>query len=329
MATPSDEIRPLFLLSLQRSGSTLLQRMLATHPSVATASEPWVLLPLMYSLHRDGVYAEYQHRPTVAAIEDFAATLPEGMTTYRDEMRRFAQRLYRQSAGPDANYFLDKSPRYALIIDDLVETFPDARFVVLWRNPLSVVASIVETWGHGAWNVETHKRDLYNGLFHLVDGYQRHEGDFHALRYEDLVDDPTATLAGIWDHLGLEAPADATTGFADVGLQGRMGDPTGVHSYREVSQEPLAKWRSTIDNPLRQSWCRRYLEIIGRDRLAVMGYSLDELLAELDTTPAPLAGTAQDAYRSGRGWVRNTFETRLVRRNLSKLPRSHTIHDHA
>jgi len=51
-------ITPIFIFSLPRSGSTLMERILATHPAVGTASEPWILLPFLYTRIRDGVYAE-------------------------------------------------------------------------------------------------------------------------------------------------------------------------------------------------------------------------------------------------------------------------------
>ena len=44
-------IRPIFIFSAPRSGSTLLQRVLAAHTQVATASEPWILLPLLSPLY--------------------------------------------------------------------------------------------------------------------------------------------------------------------------------------------------------------------------------------------------------------------------------------
>lgn len=46
----SIESTPLFLLSLPRSGSTLAQRFLAAHDAIARASEPWILLPYLYTL---------------------------------------------------------------------------------------------------------------------------------------------------------------------------------------------------------------------------------------------------------------------------------------
>ena len=318
----------MFLLSLQRSGSTLVQRMLASHPQIATVSEPWVLVPLLYTLRRRGVNAEYGHRATVSAIDDFMQELPNGRATYLDELRRTTLRLYRHAAGPEPTHFLDKTPRYALVVDELVETFPDATFIVLWRNPLAVVASIIETWGHGSWNLDEDKVDVYTGLTRLVDGYARNRDRMHAVRYEDLLDDPRSVTAKMFAHIGLDPREDAADEFAGVELRGKMRDPVGVDRYREVSTEPLAKWRSTLDNPFRKAWCRRYLGIIGADRLAVMGYDIDVLLTDLEETDTSMHRLGSDLFRAGRGFTRTLFETRLLREQAALLPAAHKIHRH-
>ena len=76
---------PIFIFSITRSGSTLLQRVLAAYDDVATVSEPWVLIPQVYALRRRGVVAEYTHPLMVDAIEDFCETLPGdgGITSTR------------------------------------------------------------------------------------------------------------------------------------------------------------------------------------------------------------------------------------------------------
>ena len=68
--------RPLFLLCLPRSGSTLVQRVLASHAEIATVSEPWLLLPLLYSIREHGIRAEYWHQTAAQAIADFIEELP-------------------------------------------------------------------------------------------------------------------------------------------------------------------------------------------------------------------------------------------------------------
>ena len=60
--------RPLFILSLPRSGSTLLQRVLANHPDVATTPEPWVLLPMVYGHTDPDTPAEYDERTCAGAV---------------------------------------------------------------------------------------------------------------------------------------------------------------------------------------------------------------------------------------------------------------------
>jgi hypothetical protein len=47
--------------------------------------------------------------------------------------------LYTRAAG-EARYFLDKTPRYHYVVDDLFRVFPEAKTIFLWRNPLAIVA---------------------------------------------------------------------------------------------------------------------------------------------------------------------------------------------
>ena len=285
--TPSgaDDIRPVFIFSMPRSGSTLTQRVLAAHPQVSTASEPWILLPLIYATRQAGGYTEYGHRLAAAALEDYVSGVPGGRDTYRREIRRFAQRLYRLRSGPAARLFVDKTPRYHLIVDEIFEIFPDAKFVFLWRNLLAVLASMMETWAGGRWNLYEYEVDLYHGLDNLVKACSRYGSRAYSVRFEDLVTDPLQSWPGLFGYLGLPFDDGVLDGFRSVELAGRMGDPTGRFTYRSLSTEPLEKWKHTLGNPIRRAWCRRYLRWVGADRLATMGYDLAELLEALDGMP--------------------------------------------
>jgi hypothetical protein len=312
-------LTPVFIFSLPRSGSTLLQRILATHPAVATASEPWILLPFLYARRRQGIYAEYNHRKAIQAIEDFAAGLPGGEAAYRVAVRDLAMRLYREHAGPEALYFVDKTPRYQVISADIVRTFEAAKFIFLWRNPLAVIASLIEGWGRGRWNIYEFELDLFDGLAGLIDG-QRIAGDRAiSVDYRDLVAESTEPRARIFSYLGLnidEARPDEQQG---VQLTGRMGDQTGVRAYRELSQAPLSKWTRTLASPLRKLWCRRYLRWIGRERLKLMRFDLEDLLRQLDEVPTSWRTVSSDAFRMLFGFAVRVFEPWIVRDKLASL----------
>jgi hypothetical protein len=60
-----------FIISLPRSGSTLLQRILATRADFVTLSESWLLLPQIGLLFDEGIYAEYNQKLAITAITEF------------------------------------------------------------------------------------------------------------------------------------------------------------------------------------------------------------------------------------------------------------------
>lgn len=294
-------IQPIFLLSLPRSGSTLVQRVLAAHPQIGTAAEPWLLLPHAYALREQGMAAEYTQPLAARAIREFVATLPGGEEDYWSALRTFTLELYAAAAGPDVTHFLDKTPRYHFITPELFRMFPDAKVVFLWRNPLAVVASIVETWTNGAWNVDRWQGDL-RGVAHLVEAYEEHAGRSLTVNFETLVGDPERTWPRIFEYLELPFDPGLLNTFSDVRLAGSMGDPTGVHRYQGLSTEPLEKWKGPLGHPWRKRWCRAYLDWIGPERLATMGYDADILRRELDALPSSPRKAVSDAVH-GTYWT--------------------------
>jgi hypothetical protein len=291
--SPDSNAVPIFLFSIARSGSTLLQRILGSYPEIGTASEPWLLIPLVYALRRQGVYAEYEHGTMVSALEDFCAELPRGQTDFRGEINQFVTRLYRHRCEPQHRYFLDKTPPYFLVVDEIFEIFPEAKFIFLWRNPLAVAASLAD-WPQGQWG-GLYRENLFFGLAKLIAAYARNEDRSCAVRYEDYVTGDAETWRRLMAYLDLPFRPESLSEFADVTLSGRMGDKYGTELYRTLSKEPLTKWHGTLANPLRKEAARRYLSWIGRDRLAVMGYDADELYAELNTVPTSTSKLAPDA----------------------------------
>lgn len=320
---------PVFVFSLPRSGSTLLQRILATHPAVATASEPWILLPFLYARRDHGVYAEYNHRKAIQAIEDFSSGLPGGAAAYLDAVRELALKLYREHAGPDARYFVDKTPRYHVVAPDIVRTFDEARFIFLWRNPLSIVSSMIEVWGKGRWNAYEFAFDLFEGLEGLIEA-QRIAGDRAiSFRYGDLVSESADTRARIFAHLGLQIDDARPEEQQSVPLSGRMGDHAGVQAYSELSREPQLKWKRTLASPLRKLWCGRYLRWIGRERLAAMGFDLDTLLLDLRNAPTSWRTVPSDAWRLLFGVLVRLFEPWIVRDKLKSIRNGVRNYSHA
>ncbi len=231
-------IQPIFIFSITRSGSTVVQRVIAAHEGVATVSEPWLLLPYLYTLREGGVVAEYTHWLTVHALEDFCQQLPGGVDDYRQELRKFVLRLYEKAAGDGARYFVDKSPPYYFIADDIMRLFPDGKFIFLWRNPLSIVASIIDTWHGGKLHVTAHREDLFVGLPRLVATYVANRSTAYSVRFEDLVGGDPYSWEQLMTYLQIDFDPRSLRQFADVTLHGRMGDLTGRRRYTDAQSGP-------------------------------------------------------------------------------------------
>ncbi len=287
-------VTPVFVMSLPRSGSTLLQRLLAAHSAVATTAEPWLLLPLVYTQRDRGIYTEYSHRNAATAINDLCQHLPKGQSDYNHQLREFVLSLYAKLSPNGERFFIDKTPRYYLIIKEIAQIFPDAKFVFLWRNPLSTVASMLKTWGNGHWYIWRHRMDLYDGLERLTAQYVQMKKSVLTVRYEDLVLNSTHECERVLKYLGVESETGLGETLNDVVVRGRLGDPTGINNYSKVSSEPLNKWKLSFRSPLRKHWARQYLNWIGTERLALMGYAKDELENELETIPVSWVNGAID-----------------------------------
>lgn len=311
----SVSLQPVFLFSISRSGSTLVQRILAAHTGVATASEPWVMLPQAYALRERGVDAEYLHRLLPTAIAEFSRSLPGGLSDYEAEVRELALRLYAKASGPEATHFVDKTPPYSLIAAEIIRLFPEAKFVFLWRSPPSVMASMVDTWG--PWRPTFMSADLFVGLPRLVAAFEANRERSHAARFEQLAAGDRETWAALTEYLGISFEPEALSSFAEVDLGDRMGDQTGRRRYTTLSSDPTGKWKTTLANPLRREWCRRYLRFLGERRLATMGYSLAELLAELDAVPPSREDLGGDSWRALKTLAKEPIQVRTRNRWLA------------
>lgn len=305
--------RPIFIFSVPRSGSTLTQRLLGAHPDISTTGEPWILLPQLQALRPYGAYTQYGHAGAIRGIKAFCQRLPEGEADYLNGLRSFITNLYAKAAH-GATYFVDKSPRYSLFVDDLLRIFPDCKAIFLWRSPLAVLASMLTTWGDTAkWNLYAMDPDLFRGLPNLVETYQRNGDRAYSLRYEDLIADPRTELGRIFDYLELPFEAEVIERFSSVELPGYR-DPTGTDRYQSISAEPLAKWHGVLRNPLRKRWCRRYLQWFGEGRLEIMGYNQKQLLADLDHVPASFEYLLSDVVRMSYGYLWTSLERNVLRK---------------
>ena len=126
-------------------------------------------------------------------------------------------------------------------------------------------------------------------------------------------------------YLDLEFEVSRLDSFTNVQLRGEMGDKEGYAKYSEINAQPLDKWKTVVANPFRKAWCRRYLRWIGKERLAIMGYDLDELLGELDVIPTSLRSVPADMKEFALGTMICALQPRIITKNFEKLKTWHGV----
>lgn len=355
-------VRPVFMLSLPRSGSTLLQRLLAGHPQVHTVAEPWLMLHLAAAAgHHNGLSMDYDPGVAERAMEDFAAGLPGGLPELvrrlDEDLARWrkpgvawpklakagpvgavlarvaagageaqalraacagsARALYAAhaaAAGSSATVFLDKTPRYYLIADFLAAAFPEAEFIVLWRNPVDTLASFYTTWWDGRGDPRVHAVDLVHGPALLARAAAALGPRALVVDYNRLLAAPGPELRRITGFLGLDPGVDLPARLPQVRIPGRMGDPGREANPRLRPPRPDA-WRRALDTPARRRAAAGWLALLpdeacrafGVDRAAtarMLGEELPAAPAWPDWFEAATAARRPRPHKLRRLWAR-------------------------
>lgn len=177
-----------FICGMFRSGSTLLEQMLAEHPGITAGGE------LAYFSARLGDASAYPRR--AASDAAFRSALGAGY------LKLLSTRF------PGSARLTDKRPDNFLYIGLLAAMFPNARFLHTRREARDLCVSIwtqqlEETLGYAADLPDTaHYLRLHDGLMAHWRGFLADR--ILTVDYERLVTEPEPMLRGVCDFLGVD-----------------------------------------------------------------------------------------------------------------------------
>jgi len=166
------------------------------------------------------------------------------MRFYRECVRR---QLYLN--GSDKIH-VSKNPTWCGRVETLIETFPDARFVILYRNPYETIPSLLKlmhmSWKRGG-NMDAARiagatrvmTDLSYEHYLLPEKAlaQHPQTPVAIIDYRDLVSAPRATLERVYADLGVPLTAQAREFLAAEDAGAREHETTHRYSLEEFGLE--------------------------------------------------------------------------------------------
>lgn len=237
---------PIFIVGMQRSGSTLVEQILDSHPAIEGTAELTVL-PTM--VREQG---EVAHRRGITFSEHLRRMSPADLSALGQDYMARAQ-VFRTT---DKQVFADKMPANWMYVGLIRLWLPNARIVDVRRHPLACCfANWKQLYGRGlehSYSMDHMGRYYANyvRLLRLVDKVQ--PGKIHRVIYEQLVDDVEGEVRRLLDYLGL--PFDEAC--LDFHANERSVRTISAQQVRRpINREGLDQWRPYEQwlDPLKQA----------------------------------------------------------------------------
>jgi len=255
----------IFIISQPRSGSTLLQAVLSNNQYVDTVSESWMLLNLL-GCKEELTKAKFNSKKASYAFNDFLQKT--GLRNYyQTKIGELALDIYDKVKGKESKYFIDKTPRYYEILNQLSLTFPKAKYLILKRNPLDVLYSIVRTWDAiDYYKLHEYHRDILIAPFLIQDFIDRYQHDLDLLQvyYSRLTSNQSKLFfKEIFDWLDLPFSVDNLNYGANQKYKGVFGDPVSVSKKSKIISNENS-WTSLLADKKWRGFVLSYISYLSQ-----------------------------------------------------------------
>jgi tetratricopeptide (TPR) repeat protein len=236
-STSNVEDAPIFIIGMPRTGTTLVDRILSSHPSVHSAGElqamPLAIKQLAGTRSR--------------MVTDPETILASGGLSPDAVGRAYVARAYQHRRRADGR-FIDKLPANFLHVGHIARALPNASIVCLRRHPMDTVWSnyknlFASTSAYYAYSHDLLDTARYYARFDRLMAFWESlmPGRVLQIQYETLVADQEAESRRLLAHCGLE--------WTDAALEfhtntAAVATPSAAQVRRPMYSDSVARWRA-------------------------------------------------------------------------------------
>lgn len=231
-----EAIAPVFLIGFPRSGTTLMEQILDSHPRVQAMEE----------------------KSTVAHMVNRALDMLDeqqcALTDLHEEQLAELRRLYFTVVGRHislrpGNILIDKMPLNTVGVPVIARVFPDAKFILAIRHPCDVSLScLMQTFATNAAMANFFTLADTAHLYAQVMGAWLHYAEllplhYHRIRYEDLIEDVPAESRKLLDFLGLPWDDAVLQHTEHARQRGAINTPSYHQVVQPIYQRAKYRWK--------------------------------------------------------------------------------------
>lgn len=243
-----------FLMGFPRSGTTLLEQILASHPAVTGMEERECMSAAarIFANSREGL-ARLMH----ISDEDLA----DARRTYWSAVRSYG-------IEPAGRVFVDKVPMHTIKLPLIAKLFPKAKILFALRDPRDVVLSCFRR--HLQVSAATYEFLTLPGAARMYDrvmqigalSREKLPIDCRVQRHEDLVENFDREARAICDFLGV-AWADAMMNFEQSARERTIRSLSASQVRRGLNSDGIGQWRRYAEQlepvlPVLEPWVRTF-----------------------------------------------------------------------
>jgi hypothetical protein len=282
--TNKNESKLIFLISQPRSGSSMLQQLLLNSAEIESTPEPWLMLNLIYTYKNNNINSSYNPNFAVINFKDYLQKSENGLNEFKKTIKSLALSLY-SNRDTKNHYFLDKTPRYYHIIDELYELFPNAKFIFLVRNPLNVFSSILDYNFNGGYAKLFASEDRLDDLFlapkMIKEAVNKHSNNIF-VKYEDIVKNPKVEIERIFNYLELDMPTNSENYHINSEFTSTTSiDTKSLHKHNKPSTDYINSWENSIDSTQKKKLAIDFIKKLKPSDYNYFEYNLNKILERL------------------------------------------------
>ncbi|PSB46643.1 polysaccharide deacetylase [filamentous cyanobacterium Phorm 6] len=244
-------MKRIFVLGSPRSGTTILQSLLAAHPEVISFPESKFFHYLLYDQfagklpsRMEAFFKDEIKRPELLKNFDDSQTV-ETKTTW------FVGVLDGLAMEQNKSIWLEKTPEHMYFIEDIERLLPDAKFIHILRNGMDTIASMYKAtrsfnhlWGAG-WDLN-HCIGRWEHAMLTSHKYVK-KSNHILVRYEEILDNKTKILGEICNFMGIDYDGEMLLHYKEKAANLSLNLPWHKGIERDIKSNKVHKYHGIFN----------------------------------------------------------------------------------